>query len=312
MEKRNAFLLFGLLVSILFITSCGSTSTSSGEYSRTGTQGIEINFMNNAPPNEIYVDSGGGNEFEASIELKNKGAYPAEGGSLEGKLYIGGFDQSVISGSWDGGDNIPSGLMGKNPLFPEGGYEIKSYRDSDVNFPFASENYEPTIQVTACYNYETKATPLICIDPSPTSTSIKNKVCTVKDTSLSGGQGGPVGVTKIEQTGNSKKTIFKIYVSNLGNGKIISLKKYSTCLDLKYDEVDRVEVSAEISSLGRGDCTPEGTANSPLRLQDGEGFIVCTFNNPTGEAYTTPLEITLKYGYSSSISKKINIIKMEN
>ncbi len=313
MEKINVFSLFVVIISFLFITGCSAmNSSSSTTYTRTGTDGIVMSFMQNAPPSEIYVDSSGDNEFEASIELKNKGAYPKEGGTLAGKIYIGGFDLSVISGSWDAGDSLPDDLLGKNSLFPEGGYSIKSYMDNDVNFPFESENYEPTIQVTACYNYETRATPLICVDPNPTSTTIKNKVCTIKDTTLSGGQGAPVGITKIEQSGNSKKTIFKIQIANLGTGTVIDVNKYSSCMDLKYDQINKVEVTAEISSLGRGDCTPEGTPDSPVRLQDGKGFIVCTFDNPTGEAYTTPLEIILSYGYSSSISTKLNIIKMEN
>ena len=319
-KKLIAFLLFLL---VLIFSGCDGANLSSGssnsdEKIHVGTEGLVMNFVENAPPNEIYVDTNDGTPFEATLEIRNKGAFPEDSG-LEGRLYIGGFDKTVIQdGRWIEGTTdgtLPSNLNGKGLGFPEGGYTIMSYLADSINFPFESDNYEPTVQVTACYEYQTSASPLICIDKSPTSTSVATKACKVSDLSLSGGQGGPVAVTNIEQSGNSQKAIFKIYVQNSGNGRVISRDKVmNECLDLKFNDVDEVAAQVSIQGLGNGDCTPTGSNEQPIRLVNGKGIIVCSFdlNGAQDDAYTTPLQIRLLYGYSTTISKKVNIINLNN
>ncbi|MFP4111663.1 MAG: hypothetical protein ACLFPQ_03280 [Candidatus Woesearchaeota archaeon] len=300
---------------LIFAAGCQNTTNngSIGDFTPQGTKGLTMTFVENAPPDDIYVESGATNDvFETTIELKNQGSYPKEEG-FEGKLYIGGFDETVItSGGWDGGEDIPTTLNGKSQFFPEGGYEIKSYF-ADINYGFDSNSYRPTILVTACYNYQTRASPLVCIDPTPTSTTVKNKICTMSDVSMSGGQGGPVSVTSLEQSGNSQKTIFKIHIQNQGGGQVIPWDAYDRCQELTRRDIDTVQVQVSASSLGNGQCTPAGTSDQPVRLQNGRGVIVCTFDNPLGrnDAYTTPLDITLSYGYSESIMKQVNIIKID-
>lgn len=311
--NKEYLFIFSLFFLVLLIFGCSqSQSTGLGESVQVGTEGIVMNFVNNAPPSEIFYDPTGGNEFEATVELKNKGTFPREGTPLVGQLFITGFDTSVINGAWEGGDSLPSTLTGKSLVFPEGGYDIKTYLDSDLSYPFDSDTYPTPVQVTACYQYETMATPLVCVDPNPTSTTIRKKVCNVHDLTLSGGQGGPVGITSIEQFSGSRKSTFKITIENLGNGRVIAYDRYADCLDLEFRDVDRVEVTTQLTGQN-GDCNPEGTASNPVRLINGKGLIVCNFDNPTsGDAFSTPLQVNMKYGYSNSISKQINIIKMEN
>jgi hypothetical protein len=295
---------------IIFLTACTQGSVkeqNADENFRTGTQGITINFIQNAPPSKIYA----GDNLAVSVELWNKGAYP-DTNVLEGKLALSGFDPSAINGQWDGGDVMPADLVGKSANNPSGGYGIMTYEASNVNIPFDASPYTITLIAHACYKYQTIASPLVCIDSNPYSVVSEEKVCRIGDVSLGGGQGAPVSVTKIEEEVGSDTIYFRIYVRNAGGGTVIGTDAYDSCpFDLNLDDLNTIVVNVDSSFDTRPRCTPAGTATDPVRLINGQGYIFCSMSKPnTGSAYQTPLNIQLEYVYSNSISKKVEIINL--
>jgi len=76
LKKRLVFILFIAL--LILISGCkGKKSTEKSlEEIRTGTEGIVMNFLPNAPPDKIYAEQTDKNEFEVVLELRNKGAFP--------------------------------------------------------------------------------------------------------------------------------------------------------------------------------------------------------------------------------------------
>ena len=54
--------------------------------------------------------------------------------------------------------------------------------------------------------------------------------------------------------------------------------------------------------------------NGKIRLNNGEGFIICSLDDYAFEdattAYSTPLTLELRYGYRSSVSKSLSIVKL--
>jgi hypothetical protein len=310
MNKK--IILFFILISIFLLSISGCTQNSNSQNSdkiRIGTKGLSLSFLNGLPPDEIIVDpESSDNIFDVYLQIRNEGAYPSDEEYFEGMVFASGFDKAVIDGSWKDNGYISRDLFGKNMYLPQGSLSDMTYSDSNIEYPFNTENYEPTFQVTACYKYRTIASPMICLDPNYGKTNQADNVCAAKDTTLTGGQGAPVAVTKVEHTPSSSKDIFKIEVQNVGGGKIIKSGKYSDCLNLKYDDFDVVnyDVNLEGHSYSK-ECTPKDS----IRLQDNKGYIICTFKHEdSGDAYLTPLEITLDYDYSQSISKKINLIKL--
>ena len=313
MNKRLILVL--ICVILLVITGCqtGVQTKNTADNIRSGTQGIVMNFMPNAPPDKVYQ----GDDVSFIVELKNKGAYPEESGAFEGKLEITGFDQSAIQGSWDGGNMISPNLEGKTQTNIEGGYEVKTF-NARVSVPFNGNSYSPKVIVHSCYRYQTIAEPKVCIDPNPYEVVSEKKVCLIKDITMSG-QGAPVSVTKIEEDISSENVIFKIYIKNVGGGRVVSSSAFgsysgSRCpLDLNINDLDKVWVRAELSYDGSPECTPLGTESDPVRLNTaGEGVIRCKFSKPTSEfAFETPLYVQLDYAYSSSIEKTIKIINIK-
>ena len=51
---------------------------------------------------------------------------------------------------------------------------------------------------------------VVCIDPDPYSVVQEQKVCNIGDVSVSGGQGAPIAVTRIEEEVGSDKIYFRI------------------------------------------------------------------------------------------------------
>jgi len=299
-----------LIICLLAISLLGCDMTSSSRQSADyykGTKGIVMSFMDGLPPDRLFE----GDPLQAVIELQNTGAYP-EKGAPEGKLYISGFDSNAINGYWDNYADFPSDLPGKTPINPTGGREMKKYYDREVRVPFDNEKYSTTIQVTSCYKYRTLATPTVCIDPEP-GNRIPDKPCKSSIVTLSGGQGAPVAVTKIEPRTSSDGIYFTIYIQNVGNGKLIASDKYSKCpYELDYNDINKVLVRAELPFDKAPECTPDGTSYRPVVLTNsGSGAITCRFNNPGGDAYTTTLKIQLDYVYSESIKKNLEIVNLD-
>jgi hypothetical protein len=295
---------------ILFLAACTQSNVkeqNAEDNFHVGTQGISLNFVQNAPPSKIYE----GDNLDVSVELWNKGAYP-DSNILEGKLAISGFDPSAINGQWDGADVMPSDLVGKSAYNPSGGYGIMTYEASNINVPFDANPYTVTLIVHACYKYATIASPLVCIDSDPYSVVSEEKVCHIGDQSLSSGQGAPVSVTKIEEEVGSDTIYFRIYIRNAGGGTIIGANAYDSCpFDLNLEDLNTIVVNVDTSFDTRPRCTPAGTSTDPVRLINGQGYIFCSMSKPnTNSAYQTPLNIRLDYVYSNSISKKVEIISL--
>lgn len=300
-----------IIILSLFLSSCGSSSNG------VAGDNLEISFLSEVPPSKIYVEEGTNDiPFEVIVQISNKGGYPGNDlESLNGRLYLTGYDKAIISGAWDGGSGFTK-VIGASDSYPTGGMIQKSYLASNINFPFKVNEYPMTLMLNACYHYETFASGIACIDANPTSASQNQKVCQMGGISLDT-QRGPVKVTNIAQTGNSKETIFTIDISNSGNGEV--LRQYTSnsgvvsddkCLELTFGDKDVIAIDAEIVGLGAGRCSPKGTFDEPVRLFNGKGTVVCRFSldSAVDYAYTTPLQINLRYGYLQTISKDIVLV----
>ena len=334
MKLKKSLVLAIVIFLLVLISGCkGKSTEKSLEEIRTGTEGITMNFLPNAPPAKIHVEKGAppeANIFEVVLELKNKGAYPQpdEGtgglGPSFGKIFLSGYDTNIITlESKDGksGDLSTKTLEGKSTINPNGGQDILSFTGKIIPENLNVEKYEPTLLATACYYYLTIAGPSVCIDPNPYSTIKEKKVCEVQDTTLSN-QGAPVAVTKIDEEAFATKTQFKITIKNVGNGDVLKADAANNKCDpfgtqkIQRDDIDKVNLMWVKVSDKALMCGPFAESNVKstgglVRLINGEGFVICEMpNSEYGNkisAYTTPLLIQLSYGYRNTIEKKIQI-----
>ncbi len=309
-NKKNMLLLTVILVGLL-ITGCsgisgrGNDAPVSAEFTATGTEGIVMGFIQDQPPQKVYTQS----PLTFLVEIKNKGTYTA----LDATFTLTGFDPNIITGI-DTVQTLPEKLEGKNQFNPEGGYTTLEFFTDSVSLGETMPNYKPTFMLTACYEYQTIATPLVCIDPNPLDTT-SDKACRVQKVYSTGSQGAPVVVQSIESEARPSGMFFRIHVSNSGtggetSGTVYDLAKLGSCPTggLTYRDLNTMDYTVSLAGATL-DCEPR---NNALRLVNNKGVIFCRYRDiPQSSAYQTPIEVTLKYGYKNSISKVVEIENLE-
>lgn len=188
--------------------------------------------------------------------------------------------------------------------------------------------YRPSIIATVSYLYKTLANVMVCVDPEPRSTRVKEKVCKISDYGVgvggSGGMGGsagsgmgsqgaPIAVTRVEEDVTGSDILFKIYVQNMGPGLVIQETDIDENPNTGYDWRDLNYVQVEDVKLGNlrmTECRP--SIGRDIQLVDNKGFIFCRIDKSAvgSEAYITPLNIQLVYGYTTSIQKSVDIYEV--
>lgn len=307
-------MLFMVIISFLFLTSCKSRvaagekpieTAAALQMVKTGMQGVEMKLLQNTPPSIIYDQ----NELIAILEINNKGNYPLQ--AQDCFIQVTGFDPNILTG----GLNMPRScaenigtLDGKTVYNTEGGTNTVEF-ESTVSLPLGVLDYSPTLNFLACYNYHTIASPVVCVDPLFYQVTSEQKSCITKDVvGMGGGQGGPVGVTYVGVDMIGNKAVFEINVRNMGPGRVLSpYADIQNCgQSLEYKELDRVAYNVEMSGGGKINCKP---LDGFVRLTNGQGKIICSFDIPGTSAFDTPLLIDLDYSYSQSFKKPVRIIQ---
>ncbi|MEM4263393.1 MAG: hypothetical protein QW666_00675 [Candidatus Woesearchaeota archaeon] len=296
-----------LLIIAVLITSCQFMPVKKEQVKVTdiyvGTKGVTLDFLENAPPAEVYEES----LFDIILKVHNQGANDVRGGMLA----IGIEEQNVILEQRDARFD----LAGKSSFNPEGTYEMKQFRATARKLgPYAGNNYPTTITATACYAYKTSATTLVCIDTDLLGV-VKNKACKPMTQNYGSGQGAPVSVIsvvpKMIPHTDKEKIIpeFIISIANPGGGNVVASEHiYDACTgkSIEPENWNKVKISAMLSDQMLT-CVPD-----TIMMQAGENKAVCALPSGIDKAlgtYTAPLSVELNYGYMKRIVKPITITR---
>jgi hypothetical protein len=308
MENKKLFVITSLIL-MLFIAGCGSFQRGKGEppvaakFTATGTEGLNLKFVPDQPPQKVYTQG----PLTFLVEVRNKGTYTVP----SARFYLTGFDPKLLVGLTQA-KNLQGSLEGKSQFNPDGGYTTLDFTTNTVTLPKSMPNYQPTFLLTACYPYQTIATPLICVDPNPLDTT-SDKACRVQKVYATGSQGAPVSVQSIESEARPTGMFFRIHVANIAGGTeqssgiVFKQSMMQACpAGLQYSDLNVLKFQADIAGTAL-QCEPR---TGELRLVNNKGTIFCKFlNMPNIPAYQTPLNVRLTYGYKNSISK---IVEIEN
>ena len=307
MKKSVCF----IVLLVLFISACQPSIPSKGPSDVrqvSGSEGLRISFLDNLPPPKLFDNE----EFNAVIQIENKGS--ADVGGSGDKIFLSGFDPSFLSGISNFGMQIPS-LKGVNLITLQGDLETVSFNGKFALLKgLGAMNVPLKLLLTACYDYETMANPSVCIDPTPFSPVLRQKVCSAQSVST-GTQGAPIAVSSVDVLPSTSGTKFKIYVNNVGGGRVFrsGLSGLSKCnpsvawTDF-FKDSDYVEVQDILISGVSIKNSCKGLDQNHVRLQNGKGMFFCDFDRIKGtSAYTTQLIIKLKYGYETTQLKNIDL-----
>ena len=319
-----------LILVVVFIAGCGSSlskdsndASSIADSYRTGSEGLVMEFIENFPPSRFYdIEAEEEDGLKIMLEVKNKGAWNIR--NIDVDFYITGVGNSVIKNlkllKKPGNNKVfTTELEGKSYYNPEGSTDFITFEGTLTSLDnLKIEMFDPTLLVTACYNYKTIASSKICIDPNPLSIGSRENICTPSNIPMSS-QGAPIAVTGIDVEARPKKTRLKIHVSNVGGGDVFRQASKDKCNpthetglgfnDVDYIRLENIKIGGD-NLLSSNKCNPlftiEGT--DYIRLTNGQATITCDYDTSGSSAYTTPIIINLVYSYRNSISKYIQII----
>jgi len=339
--KNRIWVLF-LFLLIIAISGCDLLQKDGKDGStdfKRGAEGLVMEFVKNYPGDRYLVEVD--EDILIIVDVKNKGTYPTDSFD-EGNIYLSGFDDGIINRGEKGADDkyikmekskslSEMFLPGASSINPLGGFDAAEFEGKIVAGQLRIDEYNPIILATACYPYFTKSSPTVCIDPFPFDDR-QEKVCNIGSQSVPS-QGAPVAITRIDQEASTGKIQFKINIKNVGDGDVLKpgvddddIKILDKCSPLgggilNRKDFDRVQLEkvqiGNVDLLESRRCSPfadgtKGTTNL-IRLFNGEGFVICTLTvkelGDVQSAYTTPIQVELKYSYRSTISKQIEIEK---
>ncbi|MFQ5474236.1 MAG: hypothetical protein ACE5DM_00200, partial [Candidatus Nanoarchaeia archaeon] len=243
--------------------------------------------------------------FTILAEVRNRGTYDIQNVDV----YVSGFDPQLIQIGT--GRQSLQNLEGKSTLNPVGDLDTVEFTAPNLVLPPGTPNYRPNVMMSACYLYQTIASPMACIDSNP-ELRTEDKSCTVASLNTGGSQEAPIAITSIETQATPKDMVFRIHISNVGGGQVYDKASLSNCpFMLQYRDLDKITVEEVSLGTGLRPSEPCKPAN-PIRLVNGQATVFCKFAQPGGPAFQTPLNVKLAYGYKDTVQRQVEIENIDS
>lgn len=204
-------------------------------------------------------------------------------------------------------------LGGDNELTPGGEGVFVDYGVylNRGRWPPNFNDHSQMLQLTSCYLYTTYATPTVCIDPSPGTTTAE--VCQSGLIRMDTPQPAPLRISRIEQANQGPRVAFTIHVENMFAGDVFDPGAVDFCspaspelYSRELKDVARIVDARVLGSLEALDCR-----DGRIRMRNGRGQITCFYDLPPNvvgrTAYQTALNIEIGYLYRDIQTLQTNI-----
>ncbi len=297
------------LIALLLLASCqfapqlGKKDISPKElFSSSGSSALEFS-IHSSSQNEIMMCQSGNLVFE----LKNSGISDANG------ILSVILDKEILSES-ENSKSRAFNIKAKSAFNPTGGSEFFELKLKSLGLPEQLEFYNTPVILQACYPYKTVANVQVCIDPDVKNLN-PSKPCRSSSVSLSGGQGAPVALTRIEPLMITEeagvKPVFVIYAQNIGSGNLISSQDPTlACISGANKKLLAGTVNLSASLPGNPlSCSPK-----PLVFEGGkETRFVCSADKAIEAnfgTFSSVLTVTLDYGYINTVMFPVSITRL--
>ncbi len=315
-------ILFGIF-SLFFITGCGKGDTdaiSAASPFLGGSQGIEIKFLDGAPPDEIT--DGNTFPFRIVLSIKNEGEFdldnankvrvdlkgilPADFNALDSDIKNLNPESAPNARKKDSEGNIIEAV--------ETFATIPRSKDLSLLPNKISGNTEFTFRADVCYQYGTNAISKICILENMISPP-DDAICNPRGDKKVFSSSSPVQITKFRQTVAAENKIqFSFDIVHSGQGNVfknVDISPSSCPKDSanRRSQEDTIGVKVTTGLNGNLECIGlnPGTVTSigEVKLVDNKRTITCTQTLTSRTDLERNVDIELKFDYSDSIDKKV-------
>lgn len=298
-----------MLLVLLFLSACQFGGVMKAPPPKeipifTGTNALEVSFNPASMDNLLMCQ-----QADLYVDTKNSGASDIIGGTY---LFIT-EDQYLQPLS---AYSQRFSLAGKSQFNPKGEFDQIHFKVKNTGILPQFESYQSDLIFRACYKYNTFASAQVCIDPD-IANSNKRKTCRAFPVMLSGGQGAPVAVTRVEPLmvpeGENVRPMFVVYVQQVGMGSVVK----TAGADLACTGgggpllANYVVPSASIQNRDLK-CEP-----NEVRVEPGkESRFICEQDDmlfgPSAGTFNTILSIQLDYGFVNSMALPLTITRLPN
>lgn len=293
----NLVVLIVVILSLLLISGCGGTSTSTLSYNfKQGVSEVNVKLMENAPPKQIYPFS----KFKLIVDLDNQAAY----GVTNGKVNIIGLDSKYfVLDSISRDFNTLQGRSLQNPL---GEQKFLTF-DGDAKGLFQNaQQYTGNYYLNVDYDSVFEFTDTMCLNPSVYD--IYDSGCKEQNRKSYSGQGAPVAITEVEEmiypyeTGTSDLE-FRMRLSNRGRGRINTVTFQEAKLGGAVMDCNFVE---NYEAIGQN-----AETKKTLVFKSGvqETMVICRTHVPQSKSYTTTVYARFGYQYTLEQRYALRLVK---
>lgn len=266
-----------------------------------GFDGLEINFLDDAPPSSGIFEK---EPFPVELELINKGETAIGDGAVEVKL-VGTVTSNSFVRTKDKTNN--EGELFAVELSAPDSYDSILVGLGDIKYQPSPSMVEPSytfnVVAQACYPYRTKVQlDNFCI-PSEQRKPVGSEECEVdsKVNLVQSGDNsaGPLQVTSVTESKGVGYVKLRIDINNQGTGEVINCGSGVR---------DMVSVN-----LPQGvDCSEFGGNSGTVQLRNGHAVLHCRKDvSNQGPAYLDRFPMTLAYDYMQEVTKAVTVNKAD-
>ena len=275
---------------LMFLVACGGESSGGKavDYNfKQGVAGVNIKFLDNAPPDKLYPNS----NFKIITELHNQQAYKVH----DGKLKLIGLNPQYFT--MDVFEHTLPTLEGKSLVNPVGDREF-------IEFPGkANKLFQNAVRHNGPYflklSYKSffEFTETVCLNPN--LYAIYDSGCKIEERKSYSGQGAPIGVKAMEEViypGDVGGEVeFRLQVGNLGPGKVNKINFEQAHLGGK-------KIDCEFQG------SDDGANTFIFKQKKQEVILVCRSPLTSSTSYTTTLQADFNFEYEVKQKHTLNLI----
>lgn len=238
MKQTKLVLVLMFLVFLVFLVGCNSSEDVELQDFKTGIFEVELNLLDNSPPDKIYPNS----NFKIVADVHNMAGYDMHNGEVK---VVGLTDEYFII---DQEQQSITDLEGRGLTNPEGDKEFKEFSVSAGQLFLNAEQRNEPFFLKVSYDSTMEFSDTICINPN--LYEVYQSGCKVEDHSSYAGQGAPLVVTDMEEIispGENPSVEFRLFLKNQGVGKVDMVRLEGARLGGKeivcrFEDVESVEI----------------------------------------------------------------------
>jgi len=331
-KKTELILIISCVISLFIISACGGGVVDTLEDPFFGgTEGIEMEFLDDSPPEE--VSDGGEFDFQAILKIINRGEFDLLKQNNHVKVSLIGFDSTEFGLT----PEEKSGLKERIPIDDliakkRIGNDVIDPIETLLTFPENKQfNYGGNLigdsktfkfRADICYKYQTNSLSEICVLANLINPD-KEDVCNPKGSKDVFSSGSPLQINSFRQdiAGNSKIR-FSFDIVHSGTGEVfmddgsVNCPKTPAEKRTKENSIKatvKTGINGNLNCVGIGSGTREVTGK--VRLIDGKRTITCTQNLEDRRGFNKEVNIILDFNYHEFIdaygNKGVTVRKLE-